>query len=817
MSFRHSRLQYPTILLLLNALRHIGKCSGSLSHFTFAPAAFAATLLLAVAAFSAEPTVDVSKLPPPATNKIDFARDIKPIFDASCLRCHGPLKPRSGFRLVTRATALKGGDNGIDIIPGHSDKSPLIHFTAGLVEDTQMPPPGKGQPLTTAQIALLRAWIDQGAPWNNLPPTNLYSVSFSPVLGGTAVSGDAHKFRELNWQPKGANGGLADFQFFKQSGPDTTLLLNGHVLRDDYKFNLSLDRNDLGFIHSGWEQYRKYFDDTGGFRHSPSTPEALSLDRDLHLDIGRAWVDFGLTLPHWPRMVLGYEYDYKRGDEASTSWSAAGTGLDARNIAPASKNLNEGTHVIKFDLDAEAGGIAIEDRFRGEFYSLHTYYTNTAARSLVRQNVKESDRYFQGANTLRLEKQFTSWLFGSGGYLYSHLNADSSFTNLTTDLGASFAGSVPRITLERESHVANLNGLIGPFNGLIFSSGAQTEWTRQQGFGSGNLNQFAFTRIAPNNLAILPTTLRANYDERSAMENMALRYTKIPFTVLFAEGRLEQQSIGQMDSDLQSSGNFVERTDFSSQLTDFRAGFSTSPWQWISLTAHYRRYQNDSHYPRTQTPQPDGGYPDFFRSRDLLTDEVEAKLVVRPCDWLKTTLAYQIQTTAFRDNSFPASNTVTHTVYSPGGDLLTGRTKSQIYSISAVVTPHPRVYLTGSFSYEPSNTRSANSGALTVGAYRGDTYAADVSGTYVLSQTTDFSAGWTFSEANYGQSAAAASVPVGIRYQEHGIQAALVRRFNKNVSGQLQYSFGYYHEPSSGGANDFRAHAVFATLNLRLP
>lgn len=778
---------------------------------------FAVVFLLSTSAYPAEPAVDISKLPPPATNKIDFARDIKPIFDSSCIRCHGPLKPKSGFRLDTRASALKGGENGVDIIPGHSEKSRLIHFTGGLVEDTQMPPEGKGQPLTTSQIALLRAWIDQGAPWSNLPPTNLYSVSLSPVLGGTAVSGDAKKFRELNWQPRGANGGLSDFQFFKQSGPDTTLLLNGHVLKDDYKFNLSLERTDLGFIHSGWEQYRKYYDDTGGFRHTPSTPDALSLDRDLHLDIGKAWIDFGLTLPHWPRMVLGYEYDYKHGDEATTAWSAAGTGIDARNIAPASKNLNEGTHVIKFDLDAEVSGIAIEDRFRGEFYDLHTQYTNTAARSLIRQNVRERDRYFQGANTLRLEKQFTSWLFGSGGYLYSDLNADSSFTNLTTSLNTSFAGSVPRITLERESHVANLNALVGPFDGLMFSSGAQTEWTRQQGFGSGNLNQVAFTRISPSTLAIVPTTLRANYDERSAMENMAMRYTKIPFTVLFAEGRLEQQSIGQIDSDLQPSGNFVEHTDFSSQLTDFRAGLSTSPWQWISLTAHYRRYQNDSHYPRTEPPQPGGGYPDYFRSRDLLTDEIEAKLVLRTSNWLKTTFSYQIQSTDFRDNSFPASNTVTHIVYSPGGDLLTGRSESQIYSVGAVLTPHPRVYLSSSFSYEPSSTRSANSPAPTVGQYRGDTYAADASGTYVLSQTTDLTLGWVFSEANYGQSKATTAVPVGMRYQEHGIQAALSRRFSKNLSGQLQYSFGYYHEPSSGGANDFRAHSVFATLNIRLP
>ena len=114
------------------------------------------------------------------------------------------------------------------------------------------------------------------------------------------------------------------------------------------------------------------------------------------------------------------------------------------------------------------------------------------------------------------------------------------------------------------------------------------------------------------------------------MENMALRYTKIPFTVLFAEGRLEQQSIGQTDVDLQPQRKFSGRMDFSSQLSDFRAGFSTSPWQWMSLSAHYRRYENDSHYPHAAPPQPAGGYPGFFSSRELLTDEIETEARCAP-------------------------------------------------------------------------------------------------------------------------------------------------------------------------------------------
>src|SRR5688572_11470143 len=114
--------------------------------------------------FAAE--IDESKLPPPAQQPVDFDRDIRPIFETSCWRCHGAERPKSRFSLVSRETALKGGDNGVDILPGQSGKSPLIHNVAHLVEDMEMPPPGKGEALTPQQIGLLRAWIDQGAKWS---------------------------------------------------------------------------------------------------------------------------------------------------------------------------------------------------------------------------------------------------------------------------------------------------------------------------------------------------------------------------------------------------------------------------------------------------------------------------------------------------------------------------------------------------------------------------------------------------------------------------------------------------------------------------
>lgn len=108
--------------------------------------------------------VEVSKLPPASAAAVDFTRDIQPLFEAHCVRCHGATKQKSGFRLDDARVALTGGDSRApNIRPGDSAGSPLIHLVAGLVPDLSMPQ--EGDPLTAAEIGLLRAWIDQGAKW----------------------------------------------------------------------------------------------------------------------------------------------------------------------------------------------------------------------------------------------------------------------------------------------------------------------------------------------------------------------------------------------------------------------------------------------------------------------------------------------------------------------------------------------------------------------------------------------------------------------------------------------------------------------------
>jgi hypothetical protein len=72
-----------------------------------------------------------AQLPPPAGHAINFTKEIKPIFEASCINCHGHGRDKGGFRLDTRDTALQGGDSGPAVIlPGKSADS-LAHSARG--------------------------------------------------------------------------------------------------------------------------------------------------------------------------------------------------------------------------------------------------------------------------------------------------------------------------------------------------------------------------------------------------------------------------------------------------------------------------------------------------------------------------------------------------------------------------------------------------------------------------------------------------------------------------------------------------------------
>lgn len=151
------------------------------------------------------PTFARGTEPTPGSDEVSFFRQVLPIFrQKNCTGCHQPAKQGGEYVMTDFATLLKGGESGsAAIVPGQPDKSYLIEQITPAGGKAEMPK--DAPPLTGAEVALIRRWIEQGAkddtPASNRPqydaehppvymaPPVLKSVAFSPKGDLLAVGG----------------------------------------------------------------------------------------------------------------------------------------------------------------------------------------------------------------------------------------------------------------------------------------------------------------------------------------------------------------------------------------------------------------------------------------------------------------------------------------------------------------------------------------------------------------------------------------------------------------------------------------------------
>jgi hypothetical protein len=104
----------------------------------------------------------VAAAPTAIGDMVGFEKHILPIFTDKCANCHGAIKPRKDINLTALASILKGGTAGEILTPGKPDMSLLWE----VINNNQMPPPDGPKPLTAAEKALIKKWIETGAKDN---------------------------------------------------------------------------------------------------------------------------------------------------------------------------------------------------------------------------------------------------------------------------------------------------------------------------------------------------------------------------------------------------------------------------------------------------------------------------------------------------------------------------------------------------------------------------------------------------------------------------------------------------------------------------
>jgi uncharacterized membrane protein len=178
LALRQRRAPFRILLLAaLGVMVPAGHLGGSITHgrdFLFEPLRDQPAPAKSTLAPDPAPPAQPNPLPPgvgpgaptpqpPVLVFPTFATDIVPILERVCTGCHNPDKIKGELLLTTREGLDQGGENGVVVVPGKPDASPLLtRCELPADHDDHMPPDGKKQP-TAEELLTIRHWIAQGA------------------------------------------------------------------------------------------------------------------------------------------------------------------------------------------------------------------------------------------------------------------------------------------------------------------------------------------------------------------------------------------------------------------------------------------------------------------------------------------------------------------------------------------------------------------------------------------------------------------------------------------------------------------------------
>lgn len=106
----------------------------------------------------------------------DLNVEVRTILAHNCYSCHGEAKTKGDLRLDSKEAIMKGGENGVVVVPNHPDKSEIIRRIT-LPKGDKEAMPTKGKRLTEREVKVLKFWIEKGAQWPDGKQKSIYRVA----------------------------------------------------------------------------------------------------------------------------------------------------------------------------------------------------------------------------------------------------------------------------------------------------------------------------------------------------------------------------------------------------------------------------------------------------------------------------------------------------------------------------------------------------------------------------------------------------------------------------------------------------------------
>ncbi|MCA9400898.1 MAG: hypothetical protein KC713_04685, partial [Candidatus Omnitrophica bacterium] len=263
-----------------------------------------------------------------------------------------------------------------------------------------------------------------------------------------SVKGDKEKFRTHHWMKEGFSGGIDHFSIVGAEVSDnTTMDFEGRFFHKDNDIDatMNLTNEELGILYVDYTAFRKYFDNTGGYYDTFGRYKEVSLDDEMHLDIGNLLIKITPTMENFHNLSFTYEHDNKVGTKSRLTWAEveeSASGL-TKNIAPVANDISEVTDTFTFEGETELVGydVKAEQKIeRTKISSLRVAQdvadTGTAADYNLRRHFKDPESLVY-TTTLNGEQWFDDdTAFVGLAYRYESLENHELENIEVTQLGA---------------------------------------------------------------------------------------------------------------------------------------------------------------------------------------------------------------------------------------------------------------------------------------------------------------------------------------------------------------------------------------------
>ena len=668
-------------------------------------------------------------------------------------------------------------------------------------------------------------------------------------FGGVVVDGDRAQFEQEHRLPGDeVFGGIQDLHYEHAIGSDAQLVLDGHAIFDtnDYKLQLTLSKQELGYIQFGYDEFRSWYDGNGGFFppngqfFNPPFPE-------MHIDRGDFWVELGLRMPELPEITLRYSHQFRDGEKDSTAWGDTTlTGIPGaiRNIAPAYRTIDETRDIFVFDMSKTLGNTDVTLGMRYEHAesdnSLNTWrgagqvtpVLPGGERFATQHQGDEVDLFSGHAIT---ETRFSEWLWFTTGYSYTTAQNDLSGTRIFgNEFDPPFGEVIPTLTqtdhaylnlagtAQVDEHVINANLFWLPAKQLSVLAGFRYTHENRDSFSTflavePFFNLPPFTPTNPEGgFHYLPPTPASGFrrsDSDRFAQNLELRFTGLPDWTFYAQVELEEEygHVNEFQTRDESLVPLDKDTQYIGQK--YSIGANWYPRPRLSLAAQYyhklANYDNDLFASQDQR----------LVGQDWNTDDLNFRVTARPeipraLGTLSLVTRYDFMRTAI-DSQWAVDGFAL-------GVEQSGVTTQHVITESINWNPLARLYFQTDFSYILNQTDTpANSINLfpntspTVINFQNDYWMITVGGGYIINDKTDVHASYTFYRANDYFNNSAVSVPYGMGATEHSASATLTRQLTKQIRLRLSYTYFDYRDVTFGGHNNYQAHSIFSSLQFR--